>query len=1577
MLFRPGKLPLTLVLALSLSLLFLQEKPFEKYLLKKEKPAAAPQMLASTPSIAAAMHIAGIDYPTSGTPKNFDLIVEVVVKNTGSADLFNLGLHTDLSAPLWLGSVFKNVISAPEIIASATHGNVTNATILPTPNATFSGNGDLLNGGGMLEPGQTYVVRFHIEVDPDATGAPAVPKMQAIATGDAPDENGNIITVSDESDSGFDPETNNAGWPGAPGGFDDPTPLTECWQQLSGGIACNDLVQVSMDESCIAKVTPDMVLEGALHHCINEELFPLGSYYRIAEVKIGNVVIPDLDPATLGIYEVSGAYVGQTLWVKAMDIVYQNPCWGQILLKDKLPPIINCPSGPIQLSCSEDPAEIPSPEVTDNCDPEPQIVLTGQQVVDNNICDDGIYRIQRTYSATDQYGNQSGFCTLELHITRPGISFPKDVTWLCGQYSDYPHITEPSALHPDITDTDPSDGDIDVSPELPDSVLAQTGSGIVNVAGSLCAYNVISNDQLIASCGTSIKIIRTWTVIDWCTGSVIVTGAEGEDNTQIVRVMDLTAPEISLDPFEVNVTVPAQYPQPCRSTGFLHPPVISDNCNSISVTIMTPAGEAVYLPGGGAQGGYIPMPGLPVGTHQITYTATDACGNPTSIIVPVTVTDKATPAAVCDNITEVSLTTAGTATVLAETFDDGSTDNCCIDYFEVRRMTDHCDDGHDDTVFGPSIVFCCTDLEHNPVTVVFRVYDCYGNFNDCMVEVVVADKMDPVLMSCPSQQRITCDFYTENLELQLQELAGNQTAQSELLDPYFGKPVFFDNCSFSIQKTFSQNLDQCREGVITRTWKATDPAGHASGTCTQEVFVDHVSDWGVEFPADITVTCGTSVPSFGEPKVFNETCEMIAKSYEDEIFNVVPGACYKIIRTWQIINWCVVGVAVDQEVVEVPESQSGLPYPDCDFDGDGDCDDRTFRDSWNATHHPGAAQANQATVPDTDPDSDPWDGFITYNQVIKVIDNVAPVFVNGCSIPEVKITDTICEATVLLPSPEIQDCSPLITLTASGSLGSGLGPFPHVLPGTYNVIYLATDNCNNQTTCATTLVVKDDKKPTPFCKKDLVIEIMSSTPPMVPVKAKSFNEGSFDNCGGELHFSFSSNIADTLKIFTCGDLGTQPVQMWVTDEAEKQDYCETTLIVQDNLGACTTPLAVSLGGHISNETGTPAANVPVNMNGQVSGSVTTNNSGSYLFSGIPSGSDVSVVPLKDDGHLNGVTTFDMVQISKHILNIAPLNSPYKLIAADVNNSKTITTFDLVEIRKVVLLINNKFPNNTSWRFVDKKFVFPVPTNPWATPFPEIISINNIPAEVDDADFVAIKVGDVNNSASFAGDPGDRSTSKHFLLETKDARLEAGHTYTIEFSSRNLEVSGFQFTLNFDSQKLRFQEVLPSLTDLGNFGLSLLKEGAITLSWNEHGSPWEEGPAMRLSFNAKESCRLSEVLHLNGRFTAAEAYSRDGELLEVSLQFTGGEQVDKFELFQNKPNPFSQETIIGFHLPRSGPATFTLTDASGRLIKKWEDEYPAGYNEVRLHRQELPATGVLNYRMDTPFGSATKRMVLIR
>ena len=77
-----------------------------------------------------------------------------------------------------------------------------------------------------------------------------------------------------------------------------------------------------------------------------------------------------------------------------------------------------------------------------------------------------------------------------------------------------------------------------------------------------------------------------------------------------------------------------------------------------------------------------------------------------------------------------------------------------------------------------------------------------------------------------------------------------------------------------------------------------------------------------------------------------------------------------------------------------------------------------------------------------------------------------------------------------------------------------------------------------------------------------------------------------------------------------------------------------------------------------------------------------------------------------------MTTADIVKIQKHILGQEDLNSPYKLIAADVNRSQSITAADISEIRKLILGTTERFKSVPSWVFVPTEHVFADRTQPW-------------------------------------------------------------------------------------------------------------------------------------------------------------------------------------------------------------------------------------------------------------------------
>jgi photosystem II stability/assembly factor-like uncharacterized protein len=139
--------------------------------------------------------------------------------------------------------------------------------------------------------------------------------------------------------------------------------------------------------------------------------------------------------------------------------------------------------------------------------------------------------------------------------------------------------------------------------------------------------------------------------------------------------------------------------------------------------------------------------------------------------------------------------------------------------------------------------------------------------------------------------------------------------------------------------------------------------------------------------------------------------------------------------------------------------------------------------------------------------------------------------------------------------------------------------------------------------------------------------------------------------------------------------------------------------------------------------------------------------GTYAISGLPFGQNFTLSFSKDGDDINGVSTLDLILISQHILGISPLDNPYLRIAADANNSQSITTLDLIQLQKLILNLDVELPDQDSWRLIPANHTFINPENPWAEPLPEVLMVDDLPAQaVQLPDMIAVKIGDINGSA---------------------------------------------------------------------------------------------------------------------------------------------------------------------------------------------------------------------------------------
>jgi hypothetical protein len=116
-------------------------------------------------------------------------------------------------------------------------------------------------------------------------------------------------------------------------------------------------------------------------------------------------------------------------------------------------------------------------------------------------------------------------------------------------------------------------------------------------------------------------------------------------------------------------------------------------------------------------------------------------------------------------------------------------------------------------------------------------------------------------------------------------------------------------------------------------------------------------------------------------------------------------------------------------------------------------------------------------------------------------------------------------------------------------------------------------------------------------------------------------------------------------------------------------------------------------------------------------------------------------------------------------------------------------------------------------------------------------------------------------------------------------------------------------------------------------------------------------------------------------TKAEAYTRTYDVLGVNLVFasagvSNANSPKGYELFQNRPNPFADETIIAFQMEERGSARLTVYDATGKMIYQQEAVFETGYNEVSIGKSDLPVSGVLYYQLEAGAWKDTKKMIML-
>ncbi|MEE9437782.1 MAG: hypothetical protein V3V14_02200, partial [Saprospiraceae bacterium] len=1109
------------------------------------------------------------------------------------------------------------------------------------------------------------------------------PGPQEIADGEF-----NLILVSD------DPDGNG--------------PMVEISDQVlisfmnSPALVCNSSINVSLADACTQAVDIFML--------VANPTAPYDKYIIELLDENDNIVIDNL---------LTVDHLDQTITFSIGHDCTSNICEGTIYVSDNIAPFLNCTN--LELECNDDlnPTNTGFPipfyatatssgintYTVTQLDACGDVTLSYLDTEEEQECTTGyIQKTTRIWTAIDQSGNSSS-CNQEL-LLRPLLL---DSVLAPSNYNDIDNpVLSCEGNWIELDDGHPS----------PESTGNPSDNTCSNIQSTF-------NDIEFELCGAGFKVLRQWTVIDWCTTQSI-------GYNQIIMVSDNEGP-VFLCPEDIELSVEA-YECTILDYTLSYSGQVND-CSDydFGFQIFNINGQNISAQNLDEN----VLSGLTIGTYIIKYIATDVCGNASDCSVTLTVIDDSPPFAICDGFTSVSVSSNGVATLFANSLDDGSFDNCSPITVEIAKMTDQCGWGLN---FGPKIHLCCDEFADS-IIVAFRVTDDQGLSNICMSTVYIEDNIPPEI-TCPSDITIACTYnYDINDLSPFGIVVENQANINAII--YNGNIVgqdgyYFDNCNATVVENITENID-CGVGTITRLFTVTDSYGQ-SVSCTQIITIENNTpftqseiQWPINYMSSGCDTIQAEPSITGVPTYIDiDNCAMIASTYEDQVFNISGEACIKIIRTWQVIDWCQFNA----------NTQSGL-----------------------------------------------W----TYIQEIKLINNIAPTFL-GCEAIEICNYNNNCEyENVTLSTKAIDDCTDSLLLQYSWKLdidndnnidftGTGNQVTKELSLGSHHIYWTVADGCGNQSTCEHDIYIKDCKNPTPYCQSSITSTLMPSSG-SIEIWAKDYNYGSYDNCtlSEDLIFSFSKNTSDSSKIITCADIPNGiaaeiELEMWVTDQSNNQERCFITFAVQDNGMVCDDgEINGKISGKIATQKGKPIPNVELDYSciiDEYSGFEMTDSIGNYTIYSTPEYLKYVLKPEYSSSFSSGVSTLDLVMIQQHILEVKLFDNPYDIIASDVSGNKKVSSSDLIIMRKMILGIILEWPKNqAAWTFIDSSYVF----YDWQYPFnyPDSIVLNKLIDSVQNVNFVAIKRGDINGSFKPIN---AKNTSKNTTRQIESIQLKLEKKY---------------------------------------------------------------------------------------------------------------------------------------------------------------------------------------------------------
>ena len=798
-----------------------------------------------------------------------------------------------------------------------------------------------------------------------------------------------------------------------------------------------------------------------------------------------------------------------------------------IHLTDSIAPVvtIECPAGDTlavnalcEVDLTTDALGMATAECNDNCDADPSTVITFTDEL-TPICA-GSQLLERTWMAVgqDQCGNtDTATCVQSVLIEdliAPTISLtcPDTATIL---------LDELCTATADSSETG-----------SPDIITSENCGGPVSVD-----LTYVDGDT-VATCGSAFEFTRTWTALgtDDCGNQSTATCS------QLIQAVDLMAPTWP----DAGIYIYA----PCDSlTDATDPTQLAleavDNCSDVTYSI-----EVEFFSGG--------CPG----TYDRIWTATDACGNSSSVSQYVVLFDPQAPEIVCPADTTLFL-------------DDNCANDLSTEVLGMAEASDNCADVQDISlsyVDAEPAIDCLGD-DDNPegsrtILRTFYAEDLCENVDSCVQTITLLDTLAP--MATVLGDTIACELYSDTVE--------------------YGSFTATDNCDSDVAYTWQVDsvlLGSCQGSyAVNRSYTFVDDCGNA--TTVQQV-ITVIDETAPVIMGDMVAMVACQVYDTDSSAVYisaEDNCGNVTITFTDTPFSggcVQPEATY--MRDYTVTDDCGNTAMFTQFIelidtiapalsincpasielfsndtcgVDAGTEQTGLPDIDV---SDNCCADiqlsTSFVDGPADTTCMGSYSFTRTFTVTAEDDC--FNTTVeTCTQLITVTDTVAPtLFCPADLVVECDGNGNLTELNDWLASVAAADnCSGAAISHDYTALIDSCGATGDAL-----VTFTAVDSCGNSTSCTATFTILDTTAPSVLDAMDLTVQCGADNDSTLNEWLAAHGGASAaDSCSGVMWSHDFEGLSDD-----CGATGSALVTFTATDACGNAASTSATFAIIDTL----------------------------------------------------------------------------------------------------------------------------------------------------------------------------------------------------------------------------------------------------------------------------------------------------------------------------------------------------------------------------------------------------------------------------